>query len=34
LELTYGRAELTDPNNAQNTSELESAFATIQYLLY
>jgi len=34
MEFTYGRAELTDPNNELNTSELESAFATIQYIWY
>lgn len=34
LEFTYGQAELTDPNNDQNTSTLESAFATVQYIWY
>lgn len=34
LEFNYGRAELVDPNNDQNTSELESAFATISYIWY
>lgn len=34
LELNYGQAELTDPNNDQNTSTLESAFATLKYVWY
>lgn len=34
LELSYGRAELVDPNDTRNTSELESAFATVQYVWY
>lgn len=34
LEFTYGRAELVDPVNSFNTSELESAFATVQYIWY
>lgn len=34
LEFNYGRAELVDPNNNQNTSAMETALASINYIWY